>query len=270
MTTPCDEVITNVLGSVSDDWTCQPLDDGWLQVTTSHQYSDGDHVELLIRRDANSVVVSDGGEALARLDLAGVSVDSGRARDMWRRLLRAHALEARNERLSVHGSLHDIGRLVEEMASAVANIDGLRLLAVPPRRPRFSESLVTFLQAEFEFVTEGPQLTGRSSTPYKATAAIGDPNSQTYVQAISGNNNQTRQRAVEHAYTMFSDVNGSLPVERKLVVLNEGEWRSEQTRLLATVAYVGSWTERDYLVRFIHDPGRTSSRMLMSAQGEVI
>ena len=69
MTTPCDDVITNVLESVSGDWTCQPLDDGWLQVTTPHQYSDGDHVELLVRRDADSVVVSDGGEALARLDL---------------------------------------------------------------------------------------------------------------------------------------------------------------------------------------------------------
>jgi hypothetical protein len=270
MTTLCDDVITNVLESVSGDWTCQPLDDGWLQVTTPHQYSDGDHVELLVRRDADSVVVSDGGEALARLDLAGVSVDNGRARNMWRRLLRAHALEARNERLSVHGNLDETGRLVEEMASAVANIDGLRLLAVPPRSPRFSESLVTFLQAEFEFVTEGPQLTGRSSTPYRATAAVGNPDRQTFVQAVSGNNNQTRQRAIEHAFTMFSDVNGSLSAERKLVVLNEGEWRAEQTRLLATVAYVGSWSYREHLVQFIHNPDQARSRTLMPSQAEVI
>jgi Domain of unknown function DUF1828 len=269
MTASCDEVITSALAKVDEDWTCRPLDNGWLLVTTSHQYSDGDHVELLVRGDNGSVVVSDGGEALARLDLAGVSIDHGRARDTWRLLLKAHELELRNERLSVQGPLDDAGSLVSNMANAVANIDGIRLLVAPPRSPRFADRLVTFFQAEFEYVVEGPQLRGRSEALYRATAAVGDPGQETFVQAVAGKSIQIRQRAIEHAFTMFSDVNGALPQERKLAVLSEGEWKPEQTRLLATVAYIGSWSSRNQIVHFIRNPKGTPSHILMPTQSQV-
>ena len=270
MTAFCDEVISEALAKINDAWTCRSLDSGWLLVTTSHQYSDGDHIELLVRRDDRSVVVTDGGEALARLELAGVGIDHGRARELWRRLLRAHELELHAERLSVHGSLEEAGILVNNMANAVANIDGLRLLATPPRSPRFADRLVTFLQAEFEHVTEGPQLRGRSGVTYRATAAVGDLDQETIVYAVAGESAQIRQRAVEHAFTMFSDVNGALPPERKLVILNEGDWKTEQTRLLSTVAYVGSWLYRNQIVRFVRDPEHRQSHMLMPVQDQAL
>lgn len=269
MTASCDEVISAALAKANDDWTCRPLDTGWLLVTTSHQYSDGDHVELLVRRDEGSVVVSDGGEALARLELAGVNVDHGRARELWRRLLRAHEVELHAERLSVHGTLNETGSLINNMANAVANIDGLRLMAAPPPNPRFADRLVSFLQAEFEYVTEAPQLHGRSGVLYRATAAVGDSNQETFVQAVAGESAQIRQRAIEHVFTMFSDINGTLPHERKLVILSEGEWKPEQTRLLSTVAYVGSWSYREQIVRFVRDPTRRQPRILTPVQEQV-
>jgi Domain of unknown function DUF1828 len=267
--TGCDEVITAALDQLDDDWSCQPLADGWLLVTTSHQYSDGDHVELMVRHDDKSVVVSDGGEALARLELAGVSVERGRAREMWRRLLRAHELELHSERLSMQGGVNETGSLVNNMANAVANIDGIRLLVPPPQSPRFADRLVTFLQAEFEYVVESPQLRGRSRGLYRATAAVGDPNRATYVQAVAGRSVQIRQRSIEHAFTMFSDVNGALAQQRKLVILGEGDWRSEQISLLSSVAYVGSWSYRERIVQFVHDPTQRKSPILMPIQDEV-
>lgn len=268
MSTFCDEVITSAVTQVNNDWTCRAVGEGWLLITTSHQYSDGDHVELLVRRDEDSIVISDGGEALARLDLAGVTVDQGRTREMWRRLVRAHELEFHNERLTRQGTVDETGILIESMANAVANIDGIRLLAAPPRSARFADRLVTFFQAEFEYVAPSPQLRGRSGGVYRATAAVGEPAHETLVQAVAGANITGRQRAVEHAFTMFSDVNGSLLAEQKLVVLGEGEWKSEQTRLLASVAYVGSWSYREQVIDFIHDPKRFDSRMLGPLQGQ--
>lgn len=265
----CDELITSALAKINSAWTCVPLDDDWLLVTTSHQYSDGDHVELLVRRAARSVEVSDGGEALARLDLAGVSVERGRAREMWHRLLRAHEVELHHERLSMRGPVDEAGTLVDNMANAVANIDGMRLLAPPPQNPRFTDRLVTFFQAEFEHVEEGPQLQGRSGGTYHATAAVGEPEKATFVQAVAGSSTRTRQRAVEHAFTMFSDVNGALEPTRKLVVLSDMEWKSEQTRLLSTVAYVGSWQYRDQFLNFIRSARRPQSHMLMPVQNQM-
>jgi hypothetical protein len=265
----CDELITSALAKINSGWTCVPLEDGWLLITTSHQYSDGDHVELLVRRTNRSVEVSDGGEALTRLDLAGVSVERGHAREMWRRLLRAHGVELHHERLSMQGPLDDTGALVDNMANAVANIDGIRLLAPAPRSPRFDERLVTFFQAEFEHVEAHPQLRGRSGGTYHVTAAIGDPQQATFVQAVAGANNHTRQRAVEHAFTIFSDVNGTLPAHRKLVVLSDTDWRPEQTNLLSEVAYVGSWLYRDQILSFITSVRHPESHILMPVQSQI-
>jgi hypothetical protein len=266
----CDEVITAVLAQVADDWTCAPLDNGWLLVTTSHQYSDGDHVELLMRRNLDTVEISDGGDALARLDLAGVNIERGRARDMWRRLLRAHELEVHDERVIAEGSVNDLGWLAENMANAVSNLDGIRLLVAPPRSPAFADTLVTLFRAEFEYVQENREVRGRSGGLYRVTAAVGDPGDPTFVQAVAGENNKSRQRALEHAFTMFSDVNGQLPTERKLAVLSDADWRGEQIKLLSNVAYVGTWPYRDEFLRFLHSEGSGKPHILLPVQGEML
>jgi hypothetical protein len=265
----CDELITAALAKIEQNWTCAPVDDGWMLVTTSHQYSDGDYVEVLVRRDDQSIEVSDGGEALARLDLASVSVESGRAREMWRRLLRAHEVEFSHDQLVIQGSVDRAGWLVESMANAIANIDGIRLLAPPHRSPKFAERLVTFFQAEFEHVEEGPQVHGRSGGAYRVTAAVGDPERPTFVQAVAGTSKQARQRSIEHAFTMFSDVNGQLPVTRKLVVLSDTDWKPEQTNLLSKVSYVGSWSYRDEIVSFITTARHSGSHLLLPSQTEI-
>jgi hypothetical protein len=244
-------------------WTIAQLDDGRVLVTTSQQYSDGDYVELIVHRTNGSVELSDGGEALARLDLAGVAVDRGRAREMWRRLLKAHGLEEHGEQLSLQGSLDALPVLIESMASAIANIDGIRLLAPPPRSPLFADRLLTFFQSEFEQVEEGPQLNGQSGVQYRATAAVGGESRSVIVQAVAGSSSQARRGSVEHAFTMFSDINGSLRPSQKLVVLSDADWRTEQTTLLASVAYVGHWLYRDSLVEFVSSLPTSSSHLLV-------
>jgi hypothetical protein len=264
-----DELLAAALTKISSSWSSVPVNDGWLLITTPYQYSDGDHVEVLVQRSGRSVEVTDGGEALARLDLAGVSVERGRAREMWRRLLRAHELELHDGRLVLQGTIDETASLVDNMANAVANVDGIRLLAPPPHRQLFAERLVIFFQAEFEHVEEGPQLHGRSGGLYHPTAAVGEPASSTFVQAVAGTSAQTRQRAIERAFTMFSDVDGALPLARKLVVLSDNDWKSEQTRLLSTVSYVGSWSHRDQLVDFIGSDSHPLSHLLMPSQTEI-
>ena len=265
----CDEVITATLARIAEDWSCAPLDNGWLLVTTSHQYTDGDHVELLIRRDHNTIEISDGGDALARLDLAGVNIERGRARDMWNRLLKAHSVEVHNERLTAQGPVSELGWLAENMANAAANLDGIRLLAPAPRSPKFADRLVTLFQSHFEYVQENPQVRGRSDGLYRATASVGHPENPTIVQAVAGENVYSRQRALEHAFTMFSDVNGQLPTERKLAVLSDADWKTEQMNLLSNVAYVGAWSHRNAFLGFLNSDNSRRSHILMPVQGEM-
>lgn len=130
--TICDETIAAAITHLSQHWSCRPLTENSVLVTGPSHYTDADPVEMIISANGDEIVVTDGGETIARLELAGVNIDTGRARQMWGALIRAHELEHSEERISLRGSLADAGAIVHAMADAMINIDGLRLLAPAP------------------------------------------------------------------------------------------------------------------------------------------
>lgn len=251
----CSTILSSVLAGQSERWACEQIDADTALLITSHHYSDGDTVELLVRAAGDEVVVSDGGEVLARLDSIGLSIKPPRGRigQSWRRLLAAHAVEHDGGQLLRRATLADAADVVQEMADAVANLDGLRLLAPAPRRPAFPERVTTYLQSEFPEVEPRALLGGASGSPYRVTAAAGNDQRTVYVQTASGQNTAARRAAAEHSYTMFSDVNGHIPADRKLIVLDDDtpDWRPETVNLLTSVAFVGTWSDRQTWTDFV-------------------
>lgn len=267
MTSACGPVMDAVLAGESSRWTCRELADGVLLLVTSRQFSDGDLVELLVQVDGDQVTVSDGGEVLARLDSIGVRVDTGeRMSRSWAQLLTTHALELDRGQLLRRGALTRAGDLVVEMADAVANVDAVRLLAPVPRRLPFPEQVTTYLQAEFPVVEPRPKLAGHSGISHQLTAAAGTKDRLVYIQTASGQNAAAQKVSMEHSFTLFSDVNGHVPVDQKLVVLDDDtEWRPELVTLLSTVAFVGSWNDRDRWTEFVWGRLAEKSRVLLSS-----
>jgi hypothetical protein len=52
---------------------------------------------------------------------------------------------------------------------------------------------------------------GQRRWPYRVTAAVGSSEERpVYLQTASGQNNAAQKAAVEHCFTMFSDVDGNL------------------------------------------------------------
>lgn len=249
----CKELVSSVLADEASEWSCRAVDAATAQLIAPRYYADGDAVELLVKTLGDELVVSDGGETLARLEMAGVNIASGRARETWISLLRAHRVDYSDGRVLLRGHVDDAGWLVRSMVDALANLDGLRVLAPSPREMRFAGRLTTFLQAEFPIVKERPELRGQSGSLYRLTAEAGTEKRTVYVQAMAGNSAQARRTAVEHTFTTFADVNGTVPQDRKLVVFSgeATEWPPERLRLLTTVAFVGSWKARDRVTQFI-------------------
>lgn len=250
----CGTLLSSILAGEQSRWGCRDISADTVLLVTSRHFADGDTVELMVRIVDDEVIVSDGGEVLARLDSVGVDIDRpGRIGDSWSRLLAAHALEHDHGQLLRRGGIEHTADLVQEMSDAVANIDNLRLLAPPPRRPVFPERLTTYLQAEFPIVEPRAALTGRSGTPYRVTAAAGTQTRLVYIQAAAGQTSDQQRVSTEHCYTMFSDIDGQVSSDRKLVVLADDTpgWRPEMIKLLSTVAYVGSWDARERWTEFV-------------------
>jgi hypothetical protein len=251
---PCADLVAAVLDSESGEWECQALDDATVQLISPRYYSDGDAIELLVKALEDELILSDGGEALSRLEMVGVNVDAaGRMKDAWQRVLRANQVDCRRGRIVLRGSIADAGMLIRIMLDALAAVDGLRALAPVPREMRFSDKLVVFLEAEFPQVLPHRELIGQSGSRHRVTAEAGTNERIVAVQAVAGNSPQARRQSVEHAFTIFSDVNGSMPADRKLIVLSnrEADWSANQVRLLSSVAFVGSWDARDRFTQFI-------------------
>lgn len=269
--TACSTLLSSVLAGERSRWTCREVSEDTVLLVTSHHYADGDTVELMVQIVGDEVIVSDGGEVLARLDSVGVNTaPRSRVGQSWKRLLAAHALEDDRGQLVRRAGIEHAADLVQEMADAVANMDGLRLLAPAPRRPAFPEQLTTYLEAEFPFVEPRAKLAGISGSAYQITAAAGNSEEvPVYVQTASGQNTAAQKSAVEHCFTMFTDINGHLPAERKLVVLDDEartQWRPEMINLLSSVAYVGTWTARDRWTEFVWGTVPESRLMLPSEQ----
>jgi hypothetical protein len=265
----CAEVLTQVDDAARDDWHCTPLDDNRMLVVLPRRFADGDAVELIMQViDGSEVELSDGGEILARLDRAGVNIGAGRARKLWRQFVRAFGLTITDGRILLSGQRSEAGWLVQSMADAVVNLSGIELLAPAPRSELFAERLTAFFQAEFPFTVEQPELFGRSKTRYRATAETGTEAQPVYVQALAGGTAQTRNRAVEHTFTMFADVDGTLSPDQKLAVL-DGEldkWPEERVTLLAQVCYIGIWRERHLLTEFIARRESAGNRLLLPVE----
>jgi hypothetical protein len=268
--TRCTELVSSVLAEDSAEWHCRSVDEQTVHLVTPRYYADGDAVELLVRTLGDELVVSDGGDTLARLEMSGISLEAGRLREAWRSMLRAHALQYAHGRVLLRGPAEEAPWLLRAMIDALMQLDGLRLLAPSPREAPFADQLVTFLQAEFPKVEPHPELRGRSGSTYRLTAAAGADERLVYVQAIAGNSKQARRAAVEHAFTTFSDVNGTLPKDRKLVVFRGDveSWSPERLRLLAGVAYVGSWEARERVTGFIWG-GKPDSPLLLDSDEQL-
>ncbi|MGH3828118.1 MAG: hypothetical protein ACRDQX_13260, partial [Pseudonocardiaceae bacterium] len=79
-------LLSAILAGERSRWTCRELSSDTFLLVTSHHYADGDTVELIVQAVGDEVIVSDGGEVLARLDSVGVNVDSrSRVGMSWKR-----------------------------------------------------------------------------------------------------------------------------------------------------------------------------------------
>jgi len=131
-------LLSSVLAGERGRWSCRQVSPDTVVLVTSHHYPDGDTVKLIVQTVDDEVIVSDGGEVLARLDSVGVNINArSRIGQSWKRLLAAHAVEHDGGLLLRRASAEHAAALVQEMADAVVSLDGLRLLAPAPRRPAF-------------------------------------------------------------------------------------------------------------------------------------
>jgi hypothetical protein len=250
------------------------LDDGdRLLIDTPYLHPDGDVIQVVMEPVGDSVVrFGDEGATLARLGVHGVDIHRGAAAREAQASLRSYRTELVGDELRVEGDSDETPEMFLRLIGAMRAIDGLVSLRSDPGPVHFATRLTTFLQSQFSDVTERPRRTGTSGADYRLTAAVSRHGQDVLIQSAAGGKADTARRSVEHAFRIFSDINGQLAKHQKLVVLSSGErwpWPVEELKLLSRVAYVGGWDERDRVLKFLKAREVPADPLLISWQTSI-
>lgn len=249
----CEAVVARYLAELRRDLRCVEIGKDRMLINTPYLLQDGDAIQVVIEALPGGLVrFGDEGAAASRLELAGVDPTKGKTLNELQACLRAYRVARAGDELRVEGSESESAEMFMRLVGALRAVDGLAVLRTEPPAVRFDRRVITFLQSQFEGVTERPRRTGRSGARYTLTAAVPREPEPVLVQAAAGGHGQQGRRSVEHAFRVFSDINGQVPKHRKLVLLSgEDNWPQSELALLSDVAFVGGWNERDEVVAFL-------------------
>jgi len=262
----CDEVVERYVNTLQEGFDCRTLDESRTLVGTPYTYADGDGLDVMIGRRGSRVVLSDFGATFSRLEMAGLNIESKSFEQKIGAILKAFRVDLLGDALRVEGPIESTGDCLLRLVGAMREMDALQALRPDPRPPRFERRLLTYLKSKTPEVEPHPIVAGRSGTPYRLTASYRAQSERIFIQAIGGGRSETGLRSVNYAFRAFSDINGTRTARHKLAVLDEDArgWRPQDINLLAMVAYVAAWWDRESMEAYLAGEAPENHRLFQA------
>jgi hypothetical protein len=252
-------------------WACQPLrDDDRVQIHTGRMLADSEPLSLLARVREDSLLVSDGGNTLARLADNGLDRADPVLDALWREALEAYRVQEVDGRVFLQVPLDQAAHGLNRFADAIVALDGLRVATLPARsRPRtLAAEVEEYLRNLYgtRHVQKSPTIPLVGGLTIKPALRVDTP-SRSGVLVQTGAATSTTQ-SYDHAYAMFSLAErGRVPMPQRLVVLGGtvSSWNQARLRALAEVTFVGFWGHLERVREFLD--GRPPDDPLMLPAG---
>ncbi len=272
--TLCDD-LAPALAALQDRhaWRCNPLPDGRrVLIHTGRNRADSEPVTLLAAFfDADTVLISDGGETLNRLGDVGFDRDDPLFEAIWQEALRTYRLSEVDGRVFLQAPLTRAPHAMNRLADALVALDGLRIVTLPQqdKRRTLADQVEDYLYRILPpsvHVTRRPQVKLRSGLVLRPALALDVPQRPRVL--IQPGSTSAKTQSFDHAHTTFSLIaEGDVPKASRLVVLggSPSTWDLTRLRYLAEVAYVGFLTHGEGLRGFLQ--GRIPNDPLMTPPG---
>lgn len=257
MTNMCSGLLADALQTLNagHGWRCTPVEGDRAVLSTGRRFADAEPVEIFVSARGDIVTLTDGGEIVSRLAIAGFDMDDEVLEALWRDALHEFRLGFHEGVVSSTTSPETIPFVAQRFADALVGLDTLRLVALPKkaRSQTFADTVEDYLRSSVgdAAVRRAPSVTIGEITVRPTLQVLGKTGG-IYVQAAA---TTSWNSAFEHAFWTFSllDRMGTIPLEHRLIVLggSESTWGRPRINMLADVAYVGLWSERSRIESFI-------------------
>jgi hypothetical protein len=251
-------ITSQLLSGLNDGLAVTPYGHGHL-VSLPLFFYDNDRVKLFIEQLEGGVRVTDRGTTAMRLAMAEVNLTSKRAEDALRQSVVGDLFGVAVEggEIAGFGGNEELANLIYAVASAALRVDQLRWLAVERRpiafRDRVVDELVHVVGTK-DRVTPHAPIALRSGRTKQVTASIlprqaNQDATPLYVQALSGQDSDSRENAVARCFHLFSLARTS---QEHLVAVASGTRDTWPPSLIDEVSQVAS-------VAFFDEEGSVAS-----------
>jgi hypothetical protein len=250
----CKELLASYFDAMKADVSCKQMPNGRLSIVMPFLYPDHDNVEIFVKDKADSVVVSDLGETMRRLDTIGMDVQaSGTLAYQADRIANGFNVGIKRGILFKEGAPKDIGRLVFDVVSACMAIGDLAYRGRGYLPLTFVEEVTKLLKVnDFDFEEKHPLL-GKSGTRYHADFMITAQHRVSYVHTLAARTPGGTSKWVDHTYRMWRDIITSGRVVRKVSLISDDgtKVKEEDIKLLQTESDVLRWSDQQGFVAFL-------------------
>jgi hypothetical protein len=184
----------------------------WAEITTPLLNHNNDHLQIYVRRQDNGFLLTDGGDTLTEVEMAGVNVGLPRRRDRIRSILNGFGVrQDDNGALEIHATSRDLPERKHQLLQAMLAVDGLYVLSASSVMSLFQEDVATWFDFfEIRYVPD-VAFTGKTGLTQRFDYAI--PKShhapERLIEAISRPNRST----MENFIFKWTDVQETRPQE---------------------------------------------------------
>ncbi|MHB8881719.1 MAG: DUF1829 domain-containing protein [Thermodesulfovibrionales bacterium] len=219
----------------------------WIEITTPYLDRHNDYLQIYVKRDNGSLVLTDDGHTIEDLRMSGCELESKKRKDLLYQTLNGFGVKLTGEELTVHASPENFALRKHNLVQAMLAINDLFYLAVPMVASLFLEDVTAWLDLHDIRYTPKVKFTGKTGYDHLFDFVIPASKKQPerILQAI---NRPIRDTAQAVAFAWIDTKEVRPPNSRAYALLNDSEHAPSMAVIDALKNYNVSpiiWSKRE-------------------------
>lgn len=215
-----EKLLSDYRGWLKDRTMLRQIDGTWVEITTPYLDRHNDALQIYVRHENGSYVLTDDSYIIHDLESSGCKLDSEKRKDLLKMTLNGFGVKLNAEAIEVHATPDNFPLRKHNLIQAMLAVNDLFYLAEPLVESLFYEDVVGWLDASDIRHTPSVKFTGISGYDQHFDFAI--PKSKKYperiVQAI---NKPTRDSTSRFIYAWSDTHQVRTPESKAYAVLND-------------------------------------------------
>lgn len=201
----------------------QVADTEWVEITTPYLDRHNDYVQIYVKKQDDGLLLTDGGETIADLQMSGCNLESRRRQDLLQMTLNGFGVRADHNVLSVRATAQNFPMRKHNLVQAVLAINDLFYVAAPVVASLFLEDVKIWLELSGVRFVPNVKFSGSSGYDHHFHFAI--PAFQDAPERILRAINKPNRDAAESMAFAWLDTKGVRTSQdaRAFAILNDTE-----------------------------------------------